>query len=247
MAQSGDNIKNLYDALKDEYDLGSEQDFRTSMSDKTNRQNLYNTIKDEYDLGTEADFDKAKGYDEAVKTAPSSAQKTAPKAAQSTAPNRTAAVDATATNKEQDKQEEAPGLLEAAFGGGKIAGPEAHETDGGSLMGLIFGATAKQQPTQQKETIGRSKAGKGDAADDDQTKADEDAVKYQRLMNEQNRNVADYGRYYNQALGEMDKMPQQGGTIYAPVARYQEQLIADWLQKASPAETEKYNSDPNFA
>ncbi|GJG35262.1 hypothetical protein [Prevotella lacticifex] len=41
MAQSGDNIKNLYDALKDEYDLGSEQDFRTSMSDKTNRQNLY--------------------------------------------------------------------------------------------------------------------------------------------------------------------------------------------------------------
>ena len=247
MTQSGDNIKNLYDALKDEYDLGSEQDFRTSMSDKTNRQNLYNTIKDEYDLGTEADFDKAMGYDEAVKTAPSSAQQTAPKAAQSTAPNRTAAVDATATNKEQDKQEEVPGLLEAAFGGGKIAGPEAHETDGGSLMGLIFGATAKQQPTQQKETVGRNKAGKGDAAADDQTKADEDAVKYQRLMNEQNRNVADYGRYYNQALGEMDKMPQQGGTIYAPVARYQEQLIADWLQKASPAETEKYNSDPNFA
>ena len=35
MTQSGDNIKNLYDALKDEYDLGSEQDFRTSMSDKT--------------------------------------------------------------------------------------------------------------------------------------------------------------------------------------------------------------------
>ena len=211
MAQSGDNIKNLYDALKDEYDLGSEQDFRTSMSDKTNRQNLYNTIKDEYDLGTEADFDKAMGYDEAVKTAPSSAQKTAPKAAQSTAPNRTAAVDATATNKEQDKQEEVPGLLEAAFGGGKIAGPEARKTT------------------------------------DEPEKIDELAVKYQRLMNEQNRNVADYGRYYNQALGEMDKMPQQGGTIYAPVARYQEQLIADWLQKASPAETEKYNSDPNFA
>lgn len=109
MAQSGDNIKNLYDALKDEYDLGSEQDFRTSMSDKTNRQNLYNTIKDEYDLGTEADFDKAMGYDEAVKQntaakAAPVAQQTTPKAAQSTAPNRTAAVDATATNKEQDKQ-----------------------------------------------------------------------------------------------------------------------------------------------
>ena len=217
MAQSGDNIKNLYDALKDEYDLGSEQDFRTSMSDKTNRQNLYNTIKDEYDLGTEADFDKAMGYDEAVKQntaakAAPVAQQTTPKAAQSTAPNRTAAVDATATNKEQDKQgDEGPGLLETAFGGGKVAGPEARKTT------------------------------------DEPEKIDELAIKYQRLMNEQNRNVADYGRYYNQALGEMDKMPQQGGTIYAPVARYQEQLIADWLQKASPAETEKYNSDPNFA
>lgn len=109
------------------------------------------------------------------------------------------------------KETKRPGLLETAFGGGKVAGPEARKTT------------------------------------DEPEKIDELAIKYQRLMKEQNRNIADYGRYYNQALGEMDKMPQQGGTIYAPVARYQEQLIADWLQKASPAETEKYNSDPNFA
>lgn len=57
-----DNIKNLYEALKDEYDLGTEQEFRQSLGDENNRRNLYNSIKDDYDLGTEQDFNNSLGY-----------------------------------------------------------------------------------------------------------------------------------------------------------------------------------------
>ena len=61
MAQ--DNIKNLYEALKNDYDLGSEQDFRNSLKDANNRRNLYNAIGNDYDLGSEQDFEKSLGYD----------------------------------------------------------------------------------------------------------------------------------------------------------------------------------------
>lgn len=47
MAQ--DNIKNLYDALKGDYDLGSEQDFRNSLKDANKRRNLYKAISGSYD------------------------------------------------------------------------------------------------------------------------------------------------------------------------------------------------------
>lgn len=47
MAQ--DNIKNLYDALKGDYDLGSEQDFRNSLKEANNRRNLYKAISGSYD------------------------------------------------------------------------------------------------------------------------------------------------------------------------------------------------------
>lgn len=60
MAQ--DNIKNLYDALKSDYDLGSEDDFRNSLKDANNRRNLYKAIEGDYDLGSEQDFEKALGY-----------------------------------------------------------------------------------------------------------------------------------------------------------------------------------------
>lgn len=60
MAQ--DNIKNLYDALKGDYDLGSEDDFRNSLKDANNRRNLYNAIEGDYDLGSEQDFEKSLGY-----------------------------------------------------------------------------------------------------------------------------------------------------------------------------------------
>lgn len=60
MAQ--DNIKNLYDALKGEYDLGSEQEFRNSLKDANNRRNLYKAIENDYDLGSEDDFNRSLGY-----------------------------------------------------------------------------------------------------------------------------------------------------------------------------------------
>lgn len=60
MAQ--DNIKNLYEALKNDYDLGSEQDFRNSLKDANNRRNLYNAIGNDYDLGSEQDFENSLGY-----------------------------------------------------------------------------------------------------------------------------------------------------------------------------------------
>ena len=60
MAQ--DNIKNLYEALKNDYDLGSEQEFRNSLKDANNRRNLYSAIENDYDLGSEQDFEKSLGY-----------------------------------------------------------------------------------------------------------------------------------------------------------------------------------------
>lgn len=59
---ANDNIKTLYNALKDKYNLGSEADFRKSLTNEGNRRTLYNTIKDSYDLGTEQDFNKSLGY-----------------------------------------------------------------------------------------------------------------------------------------------------------------------------------------
>lgn len=74
MAQ--DNIKNLYDALKGDYDLGSEQDFRNSLKEANNRRNLYKAISGSYDLGSEQDFDRSLGYGQ------SESKQTAGKAAQ---------------------------------------------------------------------------------------------------------------------------------------------------------------------
>jgi N12 class adenine-specific DNA methylase len=60
MAQ--DNITNLYNALKDDYDLGSENDFRKSLENADNRHNLYEAIQNDYDLGSEDDFSNSLGY-----------------------------------------------------------------------------------------------------------------------------------------------------------------------------------------
>lgn len=63
MAQDNkDNIKNLYDALKGEYNLGSEEDFRKSLENSDNRKNLYKAISNEYNLGSEDDFNNSLGY-----------------------------------------------------------------------------------------------------------------------------------------------------------------------------------------
>lgn len=72
---ANDNIKTLYNALKNKYDLGTESDFRKSLSNETNRRTLYNTIKDSYDLGSEQDFDKSLGYNTTPAPAPAQTKK----------------------------------------------------------------------------------------------------------------------------------------------------------------------------
>ena len=58
-----DNIHKLYQELFNEYDLGTEEDFRRSLREKDNRKNLYiELVKDEYKIGTFADFEKHLGY-----------------------------------------------------------------------------------------------------------------------------------------------------------------------------------------
>ena len=59
---ANDNIKTLYNALKERYNIGSESDFRKSLSDEINRRTLYNAIKDSYDIGTEDEFNTSLGY-----------------------------------------------------------------------------------------------------------------------------------------------------------------------------------------
>lgn len=57
-----DNIKALYNELKNEYDLGTEDQFRTSLKKQQNRHNLYNALKEEYDVGTFDEFEEKLGY-----------------------------------------------------------------------------------------------------------------------------------------------------------------------------------------
>lgn len=57
-----DNVHKLYQELFNEYDLGTEENFRQSLSKKENRNNLYNAIKNEYDVGTFKDFECYLGY-----------------------------------------------------------------------------------------------------------------------------------------------------------------------------------------
>ena len=72
---ANDNIKTLYNALKNKYDLGSEADFRKSLTNESNRRTLYNTIKDSYDLGSEQDFNKSLGYNTTPAPAPAQTKK----------------------------------------------------------------------------------------------------------------------------------------------------------------------------
>ncbi len=62
VAQNLKNIRNLYEAIKDEYDIGSENSFKTQLRNFTNRRKLYEALKDEYDLGSEKDFMKSVGF-----------------------------------------------------------------------------------------------------------------------------------------------------------------------------------------
>ena len=62
VANPVDNISNLYNAIRDKYDIGTEADFRNSLNNAQARKNLYMALCEEYDLGTEEDFNKSLGY-----------------------------------------------------------------------------------------------------------------------------------------------------------------------------------------
>lgn len=60
-----DGIANLYDALSEQFDLGTLNDFRTKIADEQHRRNLYDATKDDFDFGV-VDYDgfsaKIDGY-----------------------------------------------------------------------------------------------------------------------------------------------------------------------------------------
>lgn len=64
MAQQDDNIKRLYEELKNEYDVGSEQDFRNYLDKPENRKALYGELRNEYEINSEKDFDDYLGFGE---------------------------------------------------------------------------------------------------------------------------------------------------------------------------------------
>lgn len=56
--QDRNSRKNLYDALKDSYDLGSFEQFDKDMQSQEARKNLWDAINADYDVGTFEQFDK---------------------------------------------------------------------------------------------------------------------------------------------------------------------------------------------
>lgn len=64
MAQQDDNIKRLYEELKNEYDVGSIQDFRNYLDKPENRKALYGELRNEYEINSEKDFDDYLGFGE---------------------------------------------------------------------------------------------------------------------------------------------------------------------------------------
>ena len=75
MAQ--DNITNLYKAISGKYDLGTEEQFRTSLKSADARKNLYKALNGDYDLGSEDDFNKSLGFGKAVEPKPAQTVNTA--------------------------------------------------------------------------------------------------------------------------------------------------------------------------
>jgi len=58
-----DNIKNLYEAIKDGYDVGSEDDFRKSLDNADARHNLYDAlVNDGYDMESFNEFESNIGF-----------------------------------------------------------------------------------------------------------------------------------------------------------------------------------------
>ena len=61
-----DNRKKLYDALSDEYDMGTYDQFCKDIQDSGKRKRLYDATSKEYDYGTYDSFSKQLGFDEST-------------------------------------------------------------------------------------------------------------------------------------------------------------------------------------
>lgn len=57
-----ENARKLYDALQEDYDLGTFEQFITDIRDATKRKKLYDAIIDEYELGDFPSFEKQLGF-----------------------------------------------------------------------------------------------------------------------------------------------------------------------------------------
>ena len=57
-----DNVKLLYDELKDTYDLGSEEDFRSYLSDSNKREALRKELENDYEVGDSTSFSNYLGF-----------------------------------------------------------------------------------------------------------------------------------------------------------------------------------------
>jgi len=52
-----DKTKILYDALSQEYDLGTLDEFSVKLQDPTKRKSFYDSVSSSYDLGSYEDFE----------------------------------------------------------------------------------------------------------------------------------------------------------------------------------------------
>lgn len=66
---ANDNKRKLYDALSQDYDMGSYEQFCADLNDEGKRRKLYNATSQDYDLGTWDSFSKQLGYGKAAKPA----------------------------------------------------------------------------------------------------------------------------------------------------------------------------------
>lgn len=62
MSNGDDKIKILYDAVSKDYDLGTEQEFRTKLSNPEKRKAFFDGVGAEYDLGNFKDFESKIGF-----------------------------------------------------------------------------------------------------------------------------------------------------------------------------------------
>ncbi len=65
-----DNKRKLYDALSQDYDMGSYEQFCADLNDEGKRRKLYDATSQDYDLGTWDSFSQQLGYGQTAKPAP---------------------------------------------------------------------------------------------------------------------------------------------------------------------------------